>query len=113
MLFFSGRNDDLIKLHAYRIELNEITATINKLTYVEQAAAIALKPNGSVKKIVSLIKLKPAFENKITVYKLKNDIGKTLPSCMITSGFKFVADIPLNQNGKTDKNLLTNIFLGK
>ena len=33
MLFFSGRNDDLVKLHGYRIELNEITTALNQLPF--------------------------------------------------------------------------------
>ena len=62
MLFFNGRNDDLVKLHGYRIELNEINATILKLASIENSATLALRRNGEVKKIVSLVQLKDQVE---------------------------------------------------
>jgi D-alanine--poly(phosphoribitol) ligase subunit 1 len=109
MLFFNGRNDDLIKLHGYRIELNEINSIINDLDYVLHGECLALKRDGSVKKIVSLVKLAP---NKIVeVSKMKADIGLHLPHYMIPSDIKFIDEIPLNQNGKVDKKLLTEMYL--
>ncbi len=109
MLFFSGRNDDLVKLHGYRIELNEINANILKLAYIENAATIALRRNGEVKKIVSLVQFKKdSTENSSDIISF---LGENLPSYMIPSDFKTVAEIPLNQNGKADKKLLTEIYL--
>jgi D-alanine--poly(phosphoribitol) ligase subunit 1 len=110
MLFFNGRNDDLVKLHGYRIELNEITAALNNLPYIAHGATIALKRDGLVKKIVSLVQL---LENEeISVEKMKEDLAKTLPVYMIPSDIKVIPQIPLNANGKADKKLLTEIYLG-
>lgn len=112
MLFFNGRNDDLVKLHGYRIELNEITAALNNLPYLIQAATIALKRDGMVKKIVSMVQLSDDSKDK-TVEEIKIDLGKTIPNYMIPSDVKFVEQIPLNSNGKADKALLTKIYLGE
>ncbi len=109
MLFFTGRNDDLVKLHGYRIELNEISSAINKLTYVVQGETIALKRNGSVKKIVSLVKVNG--NETITVAQIKQDISAILPPYMIPSDIKFLEEIPLSQNGKADKKLLTELYM--
>jgi len=109
MLFFHGRNDDLVKLHGYRIELNEITSTLDDLDYVIQAETIALKRNGDVKKIVSLAKLK----SEVDKTQIKSDLGKTLPAYMIPSDIKIINEFPLNQNGKTDKKLLLKLYLGR
>jgi len=111
MLFFHGRNDDLVKLHGYRIELNEITSALDDLEYVVQAETIALKRNGEVKKIVSLAKLQG--NNAIEKSQIKTDLGKILPSYMIPSDIKIIDEFPLNQNGKTDKKLLTQLYLGR
>lgn len=111
MLFFNGRNDDLVKLHGYRIELNEITSSLNDLSYIAQAETIALKRNGSVKKIVSLAKIKPN-ESK-SKENILSDLSKTLPMYMVPSDIKIIDNIPLNNNGKTDKKLLAKIYLGK
>jgi acyl-coenzyme A synthetase/AMP-(fatty) acid ligase len=109
MLFFYGRNDDLVKLHGYRIELNEITSALDDLDYVIQAETIALKRNGEVKKIVSLATL----QNNIDKTQIKMDLGKILPNYMIPSDIKIITEFPLNQNGKADKKLLTKLYLGK
>jgi D-alanine--poly(phosphoribitol) ligase subunit 1 len=109
LLFFKGRNDDLIKMHGFRIELNEITNAIDDLLYVKQGVCIALRRNGAVKKIVALVALK---EHAAT-YDIKADLEKTLPHYMIPADFKVVESIPMNQNGKTDKKLLEKIYLNK
>ncbi len=113
MLFFSGRNDDLVKLHGYRIELNEINANILKISCVENSATIALKRNGEVKKIVSLVHLKTEINEAEAKEILKENLLANLPNYMVPSDFKFVSNIPLNQNGKADRKLLTDIYMGK
>ena len=88
MLFFNGRNDDLIKLHGYRIELNEITSVLNDLDYVHHGEALALKRNGAVKKIVAVVRLQP--DSEASKAQLSADLGKRIPSYMIPSDIKFV-----------------------
>jgi D-alanine--poly(phosphoribitol) ligase subunit 1 len=111
MLFFSGRNDDLVKLHGYRIELNEINANILKLEVVENSATIALKRNGEVKKIVALVQLREGSTSTEVKEWIQKKLSDNLPTYMIPSDFKFVSGIPLNQNGKADKKLLTEMYL--
>lgn len=108
-LFFTGREDELVKLHGYRIELNEISSVMNDLNYVVHSEVIALKRNGAVKKIVSLVKLVENIE--VEIEQLKSDLEKKLPAYMIPSDFKFISEIPLNQNGKADKKLLQEVYL--
>lgn len=109
-LFFNGRNDDLVKLNGYRIELNEINEVISSLPFVANSATIALKRDGIVKKIVSLVVCKNDSEN-FTVEMTKSEIAKSLPTYMIPSDIKFVENIPLNANGKADKMELTKLYL--
>lgn len=113
MLFFHGRNDDLVKLHGYRIELNEINAHILKLPFIENAATIALKRNGEVKKIVSLIHLNANCDEPDVRISIEAYLKEKLPIYMIPSDFKIVDAIPLNQNGKADRKLLAEIYLSK
>jgi D-alanine--poly(phosphoribitol) ligase subunit 1 len=113
MLFFNGRDDDLVKLHGYRIELNEITAEINNLNYILHGETVALKRKGIVKKIVSLVQISSNFSASISVEKIKEDLAEKLPHYMIPSDIKFVGKIPLKQNGKADKKILNQIYLQK
>ena len=109
MLFFHGRNDDLVKLHGYRIELNEITSALDDLSYVFQAETIALRRKGEVKKIVSMVKLQP--NSTVEKTQIKVDLGRILPGYMIPSDVKIIDHFSLNQNGKTDKKLLEKLYL--
>lgn len=109
MMFFKGRDDDFIKLHGYRIELNEISAQLNKIEGVQQGETIALKRNDVVKKIVSLVQLKPNFS--FTKNELLEKLSETLPNYMLPSDIKFVDSIPLNQNGKSDKKELQKMYM--
>jgi len=111
MLFFFGRNDDLVKLHGYRIELNEITGALNNIEEVAQGETIALKRNGDVKKIVSLVQLSP--NSTLDAKAMLSILAETLPNYMLPSDIKIIDQIPLNQNGKSDKKLLELVYLGK
>lgn len=115
MLFCKGRNDDQIKLHGYRIELNEITAKLNEIDFIFQAETIALRRNDEVKKIVSLVQLDISKTQDLTDFKKEiiSHLSKNLPQYMIPSDFKLVEIIPLNQNGKSDKKELERIYLSK
>lgn len=111
MLFFKGRNDDLVKLHGYRIELNEITAVLNDIDDVVHGETIALSRDGVVKKIVSLAKLSKG--SNITVEEVKHALSLRLPEYMVPSDIRFIDEIPLTQNGKVDKKVLMEIYLQK
>lgn len=114
VLFFKGRNDDQVKLHGFRIELNEITSVLNDLPFVLQAETIPLKRNGEVKKIVSLVQLKSGEEkDKDWKMELIAGLNSKLPYYMIPSDFKIIDKMPLNQNGKADKKMLEQMYLAK
>jgi D-alanine--poly(phosphoribitol) ligase subunit 1 len=112
MLFCKGRNDDQVKLHGYRIELNEITSKMDAIAYIVKSETIALRRNGEVKKIVSLIVL--SDEQLFDVKKdLNNKLASLLPAYMIPSDFLIIEKIPLNQNGKADKLALEKMYLDR
>ena len=112
MLFFSSRTDNQIKLHGYRIELDEITTKINDIEFVLQAETIALRRNGEVKKIVCLVQLANSPSSEVNPKSLIiEELTKSLPLYMIPSDFKFIEKMPLNQNGKADKKELERVYL--
>jgi D-alanine--poly(phosphoribitol) ligase subunit 1 len=112
MLFFSSRTDNQIKLHGYRIELDEITSKINDIEFVLQAETIALRRNGEVKKIVCLVQLSGSLSSEVDPKSvIIEELNKSLPPYMIPSDFKFIEKMPLNQNGKADKKELEKVYL--
>ncbi len=113
MLFFNARTDNQVKLHGYRIELDEITTKLNNLPFILQAETIALRRNGEVKKIVSLIQLTTETAISGIKERIELELLKLLPVYMIPSDFKVIEKIPLNQNGKADKKEMEQLYLAK
>lgn len=113
VLFFKGRNDDQVKLHGFRIELNEITSQLNNISEVLQGETIALRRNGEVKKIVSLVQLKAGISAESCKDRIIEELGSKLPYYMLPSDIKYIEKMPLNQNGKADKKMLEQIYLAR
>jgi len=107
MLFCKGRNDNQVKLHGYRIELEEITAKLKELSTIENAATIALKHNGETKKIVSFV---VSNQQELKMEIIKENLAKLIPSYMIPSDIRLLTEIPLNNNGKTDSKKLEELY---
>lgn len=102
---FLGRIDNQIKLRGFRIELNEISLTILKYPKIREAFTICKNINNT-KTICSYI----VSNNIVNIKKLKLFLSKNLPTYMIPSYFLQIQQLPLNQNGKINKNLLPDAF---
>ncbi len=113
LLFCKGRNDDQIKMHGYRIELNEISNTIRKLNLISDAVTVGLKKNNEVKKIVSFVILKNEMEKKELFAQLLPFLNKTLPYYMIPGDIDIVKNFHYNSSHKIDKNKLIEEYLDK
>jgi D-alanine--poly(phosphoribitol) ligase subunit 1 len=110
LLFCLGRNDDQVKLHGYRIELNEISNVLCKHKLVSDAVSIALKRGNEVKKIISFVI--PASESELpTREQLSGFLAEKLPYYMVPGDIALVADFPYNGNHKIDKNQLTDRYV--
>jgi len=111
VLFFIGRNDDQVKMHGFRIELNEINNVISEIPEIADAVTIPLKRNNEVKKIVSFITLKKTIEkDSIKQLVLKHTTNK-LPYYMIPGDVAIVNELPYNTNHKIDKKQLIENYI--
>lgn len=108
ILFYVGRNDNMVKLHGYRIELEDINSKLKEIKGVKNAVTIGLKHNGETKKIVSLVvRQDPELKPEQLFIALK----QTLPAYMLPADIKFISEIPLNSSDKTDLKQLQEIYL--
>lgn len=106
LFFYAGRNDDMVKLHGYRIEPDDISAAIKNLPGVTGAATIGLKHKGETKKIVSFY-----CGQKIQQEVLAQELKKSLPEYMIPAEIILLAEIPLNTSGKVDQKRLQDMYV--
>jgi D-alanine--poly(phosphoribitol) ligase subunit 1 len=111
LLFYAGRNDDMVKLHGYRIELDDISSTIKEINGVLNASTIGLKNKGETKKIVSFYTQKGDLSiNKSSIIEYLNN---HLPEYMHPSEIIELKEIPLNTSDKVDKKQLETIYISR
>jgi D-alanine--poly(phosphoribitol) ligase subunit 1 len=111
ILFCKGRNDDQIKMHGYRIELNEITNIICKNDLISDAVTVGLKRNNQVKKIVSFVIPKNIIGKEELNKQLIPFLEKTLPYYMIPGDIDIIECFPFNSSHKIDKIKLIDEYL--
>lgn len=102
MLYFSGRIDNQIKHMGYRIELDEVEHAINFLPYVLQSAVVYQRTNNDFGKIIAYI----VWQEIQSEEQLVKDIINVLPEYMIPNNIYFLAELPINANGKVDRKSL-------
>ncbi|MDA1476807.1 D-alanine--poly(phosphoribitol) ligase subunit DltA [Bacillus changyiensis] len=107
-LFFLGRLDFQIKLHGYRIELEEIEYHINQSQYVQSAVIIPFYREDKIEYLIAVIvPAKHDFEKEYQLTSaIKKDLGSTLPAYMIPRKFVYQQEIPMTANGKIDRKRL-------
>lgn len=112
LIFFSGRNDEMIKFHGYRIELGEISSVIMESEMIEDAVTIPLSKGEEIKRIVSFVILKKkVFQSASETREwIRSYLLKKLPAYMVPGDFIIVDKFPLNTNQKIDKAGLVELF---
>ncbi|MBU3101514.1 MULTISPECIES: D-alanine--poly(phosphoribitol) ligase subunit DltA [Clostridium] len=109
LLYYEGRIDNQIKLHGYRVEIEDIENNIRKLPFIKNAVVVPIKEKGTIKYLVTAVVLNDKFEGNIilTVKKFLKDL---LPSYMIPRKVKVIEVLPMNANGKIDRKKIMEEF---
>ncbi|MFA5659303.1 MAG: AMP-binding protein [Oscillospiraceae bacterium] len=103
MLFYSSRKDEMIKYKGYRIEPGDVENNLCRIQGVKQAAVIISKrADGRLDSFSAYI----SCDNNISIDMIKKLAGEYLPEYMIPKLIFLRNELPVNQNGKIDKNKL-------
>ncbi|MED1470910.1 D-alanine--poly(phosphoribitol) ligase subunit DltA [Bacillus salipaludis] len=104
-LFYKGRMDFQIKLHGYRMELEEIEHHISKSKYVKSAVVIPIYQNEKIDYLsVLIIPAEHSFEKEYQLTSaIKKELGEVLPTYMIPRKFSYHEELPITPNGKIDR----------
>ncbi|MFZ0319875.1 MAG: amino acid adenylation domain-containing protein [Candidatus Sulfotelmatobacter sp.] len=105
ILEYIGRNDEQVKFHGYRIELNEIRSLLNRYPEIKDNIVLVLKDNNGndllVAYYVSNDRLDPAV--------LRATLARNLVEETIPNFFVHLDKFPLTGNGKIDRRALPSI----
>lgn len=104
---FVGRKDNQIKLHGFRIELEEINTVISNNLNIESSYTLLYNEN----QISSFVVLKK--ESLLTTEQLKNYLRDKLPYYMIPVNIFILDKLPTNKNGKVDYSYLIDLLKNK
>lgn len=103
-IIFTGRNDNQIKLRGYRIEVEEIERELIRDVRVREVAVVPVGTDQQ-KQLVAFY----TGSNPVPSIEFNDFLSKKLPSYMIPAGFLYLENLPLNKNGKIDKNSLSQL----
>lgn len=103
-LQYLGRKDFQVKIRGYRIQTEEVESALLQLAGLRQAAVTAHKNGVGDDQLVAYISFGTA--NRLTVSALRDKLRQTLPEFMVPSKFVILDNLPLNPNGKIDRQNL-------
>ena len=107
MLYYLGRLDRQIKLHGYRIELDDIEQNLLRLDRVKNAVVTA---NERDEKIIGLtahiVYDRKVEDGRQEARRMKEELKEFLPEYMIPKRIRFLDSIPMTANGKVDRKML-------
>jgi amino acid adenylation domain-containing protein len=103
-LEFLGRMDHQVKIRGFRVELGEIEALLNAHPNIQNAVVIARTDRSEEKFLAAY--LVPRAQPPPAVSELRGFLKAKLPDYMVPAVFVNLASLPLNQNGKVDREAL-------
>ncbi|RUL69472.1 non-ribosomal peptide synthetase [Dyella choica] len=103
-LEFVGRADNQIKIRGFRIELGEIEACLLRQPAVGQAAVVARTMPGGQKQLFAYVTA--AAGHVLDAQVLRRSLSEQLPDYMLPASITAIDSMPLNVNGKVDRQAL-------
>ena len=102
-LEFLGRADQQVKIRGFRVELEEIETVLRKHPEVREAVVLAREGTMQEKRLVAYLVLRG---HEVGTSELRCWVKERLPEYMTPSAFLYLERLPLNANGKLDKQAL-------
>jgi amino acid adenylation domain-containing protein len=98
---FLGRIDEQVKVRGFRVEPNEVTATLNVHPCIQQSVVVAREVGPSDARLIGYLVLAP--ESHLTLSALRAFLRARLPDYLVPAIFVRLKKLPLTPNGKVDR----------
>ncbi|MCD6571342.1 MAG: amino acid adenylation domain-containing protein, partial [Deltaproteobacteria bacterium] len=99
---FLGRIDTQVKVRGHRIELGEIESVLTDYNEIKDNVVIVKDSQGGNKLLVAYY----VAEVELSINNLRSFLKERMPDYMVPNIFIRLDNLPLNPNGKVDKNAL-------
>lgn len=113
LFFYKGRIDFQIKLHGYRMELEEIEYHIAKSKYVKSAVVIPVYQDNKIEYLLAaIVPNQHGFEKEYQLTStIKKELSELIPAYMIPRKFSYHEELPITANGKMDRKKIKELVL--
>jgi amino acid adenylation domain-containing protein/non-ribosomal peptide synthase protein (TIGR01720 family) len=101
---FISRVDTQIKIRGFRVEPMEIESTLSRHPQVAESVVTLYEPTGGDRRLVAYVVPRPG--PRPGVADLRRFLERELPAHMVPSAFVELDALPLNANGKVDRERL-------
>jgi amino acid adenylation domain-containing protein len=101
---FLGRRDEQVKIRGLRVEIGEIEAALLRLPEVAAAAVVAVGEGNGARLVGFYV-----AEEELASIDLHDLLSARLPNYMVPAHHFRLSELPLNENGKTDKVRLSQL----
>lgn len=110
-LYCIGRMNRQIKLHGYRIELQDIEQNLIRLPQIDHAVVIPAIKEGKINSLTAFVTGEKSDESAFAYSKkTKELLKKYLPDYMIPKKIIYLQTLPMNTNGKVDQQQLQEML---
>ncbi|GAB3378681.1 amino acid adenylation domain-containing protein [Spongiibacter taiwanensis] len=106
VLEYLGRNDFQIKVRGYRVEAEEVARQLEMCPGVRQAVVVLREDGRLHSRLVAYYQRDESNGAQPSAEALRRTLAARLPDYMVPAHFEPLASLPLNVNGKLDRNAL-------
>ena len=99
-----GRKDSRVKIRGQTVELTEVEAALLKLGSIQQVVVVEKADSRTELRLIAY--LVPTHATAPSVTQLRDHLKELLPAFMIPAVFVTLEILPLDANGKVDRNAL-------
>jgi amino acid adenylation domain-containing protein len=103
-LEFLGRLDDQLSIRGFRVEPGEVVAALNSHPAIEASVAVGLGSSSADRQLVAYVVA--AGTERPHRDELAEFLGGFLPEHMLPSEYVWLAELPLTEHGKIDRDAL-------
>ncbi|WP_342026023.1 amino acid adenylation domain-containing protein [Cytobacillus pseudoceanisediminis] len=104
-LEYIGRIDNQVKIRGHRIELGEIEAVLTQMEEIREVVVLSNKDHLDQIALTAYV-VPQDFDKRLHIQQIKSSLKRKIPEFMVPAYFVVIDSLPLNQNGKIDKNAL-------